>query len=59
MMPEEAGLNARYWEYAIEHAIYLINSIPHSAIESSPFDELTSKKVLPKQIRDFGCAALK
>lgn len=32
---EEAGLGAKYWEYAIEHDSYIKNRVPHSALPCS------------------------
>ncbi len=29
---EQAGLNAKYWEYALDHVAYVKNRVPHSGI---------------------------
>lgn len=34
-MLEQAGLSAKYWEYAVDHIAYVKNRLPHSALNCS------------------------
>lgn len=54
---EQAGLSAKYWEYALDHVAYVKNRLPHSALNMSPFESITGKKPTLKHIRVFGCAS--
>lgn len=54
---EQAGLSAKYWEYAIDHVAYVKNRLPHSALICSPYEALTGRKPTLKHVRVFGCAA--
>lgn len=57
VMLEQAGLSAKYWEYAIEHAAYVKNRLPHSALSCSLYEKLCGKKPPLKNLRPYGCAA--
>lgn len=52
---EQAGLSAKYWEYAMYHVVHVQNRIPHSALGCSPFEKLTGKKPKLNHVRVFGC----
>lgn len=56
-MLEQSGLSGRYWEYALEYAVYIANRTPHSALNMSPIEKLTGKKPNLRYARPFGCAA--
>ena len=49
-----AGLGPEYWSFAIIHAVYLMNRLPHSAIRSTPFEKLFNKKPNLRHLRIFG-----
>ena len=48
------GLGPEYLLFAIIHAVYLINRLPHSAIRSTPFEKLFNKKPNLRHLRLFG-----
>ena len=55
---EEAGLPAKYWEYASHHVAFVKNRLPHSGINGiSPYEKLFGKKPTLKHAKVFGCAA--
>ena len=54
---EQAGLSARYWEYAIDYVSYIKNRFPHASVGKSPFEKLTEKKPTLHYARPFACAA--
>ena len=54
---EEAGLSRKYWDFALEHVIYVNNGLYHSGIGCTPYEKLTAEKPTLKHIRVFGCAA--
>lgn len=56
-MLEQAGLSARYWEFALDYVAYIKNRLPHSGIGCSPFEMLTGRKPTLKHCRVFGCSA--
>lgn len=45
-MLEQAGLSITYWKFAIEHASYIKNPIPHFVPDFSKFDKLTDINTL-------------
>ena len=49
-----AGFGPEYWSFAIIHAVYLMNRLPHSAIKSTPFEKLFNKKPSLRHLRIFG-----
>ncbi|KAI0999284.1 hypothetical protein K3495_g8913 [Podosphaera aphanis] len=64
----EAQLPHQLWDYAIEHAVWIRNRVPTSALPFGPNDSVTSKwniphavwyEKLPKlqNLRPFGCVA--
>ncbi len=55
-MLEEAGMSAKYCEYAAEHVFYVKKLLPHSALNCSPYEELTKQKPKLKHIKVFGCS---
>lgn len=54
---EEAVRSARYWVYVVEHAAYVKNLLPYTALSCSTFENLTGKKPSLKLLRAFRCAA--
>ncbi len=54
---EEAGLSAKYWEYALNHAAFVKNRIWHSGIGTSPYDKIMGEKPSQKHVRVFECSA--
>eukprot|EP00171_Calliarthron_tuberculosum_P004578 IDg4578t1 len=54
---EQSGLSARYWEYAMDHVVFIKNRLPHKGINCSPYEKLTWKKPVLKHVRVFGCAS--
>eukprot|EP00171_Calliarthron_tuberculosum_P022539 IDg22539t1 len=57
VMLEQAGLDAKYWEYALDHAVYIKNRVLHSAIKCTPFEKLSGRKPALNYAKVFGCAA--
>lgn len=41
---EQAGLSSKYWEYAIDHVVYIKNRLPNRSIGCSPYEFLTKRK---------------
>lgn len=54
---EESGLDAKYWECAIEHAAYVKNRIIHSSLNWTQYEKRTGRKPTVKYIKVFGCSA--
>ena len=52
-----AGLGHEYWSYALLHAVYIKNRLPHSAhdMKRSPYEALTGLKPNLSQLRVWGC----
>ncbi len=56
-MLEEAGLSARYWDHAAQHAAHVKNRIYNKQIGCSPYEKLTGNIPSVKYLKVFGCAA--
>jgi hypothetical protein len=50
-----AGLGSEYWSFALLHATYLKNRLPHQSIEYTPYQKYTGRKPTAKHLRIFGC----
>lgn len=57
VMLEQAGLSAKYWEFAVEYAAYVRHRLPHSSLKISPYEKLTAQKPRLTVMRVFGCSA--
>jgi dUTP pyrophosphatase len=53
-----AGLGSEYWSFALLHATYLKNHLPHQSIECTPYQKYTGRNPTPKHLRIFGCPAV-
>ena len=53
----QANLPSCLWPFALKHAIYVRNRVPHSATGSTPYSMFVGKKPSLKNLRVFGCAA--
>jgi dUTP pyrophosphatase len=50
-----AGLGSQYWSYALRHAVYLKNRLPHTALAYvSPYQKLNGTKPDLSKLRVFG-----
>ena len=50
-----AALGSEYWGYALRHAVYLKNRLPHSSLQyKTPFEIINNKKPDLTNIRVFG-----
>jgi dUTP pyrophosphatase len=50
-----AGLGSQYWAYAIRHAVYLKNRLPHTALQyKTPYEKLNGNKPDLSKLRVFG-----
>ncbi len=51
-----AGFDSRYWSYALRHAVYLKNRLPHSALDNniSPYERMNGKKPDLTRLKIFG-----
>ena len=49
-----AGLGSEHWSYALRHAVYLKNRLPHAAIQTSPYEALNGHKPNLSHLRVFG-----
>lgn len=54
---EEAGLERKYWSYAVEHVFYVKNRLPHLSLGCTPLELLNGKLPSLRHVRVFGCAA--
>jgi hypothetical protein len=50
-----ANLGHEYWSFALLHATYLKNRLPHSSINTTPYHKYTNKRPSAKLLRIFGC----
>ena len=50
-----AGLGPEYWSFALQHAVYLKNRLPHCATNTPPLTAYTGKRPNAKRLRIFGC----
>ena len=59
IMMVEAGINERFWEYAILHAALLHNVLPSSKLpdEISPYEALKGKQPDVSKFKTWGCTA--
>ena len=53
IMLHGAGFGTEYWSFAIIHAVYLMNRLPHSAIKCTPYEKLFNKKPKLRHLRIF------
>ena len=50
-----AGLSSKYWSYALRHAVYLKNRLPHTSLQfTTPFEKLMGVKPDLSKLRVFG-----
>ena len=50
-----AGLGSQYWSYALRHAVYLKNRLPHSSNKwKTPYTIINNKKPDLSRLRVFG-----
>jgi hypothetical protein len=53
-----AGLGSQYWAYAICHAVYLKNRLPHTSLNyTTPYEKLNGVKPDLSKLRVFGARA--
>jgi hypothetical protein len=53
-----AGLGSQYWSYALRHAVYLNNRLPHTSLAYvTPFEKLNGSKPNLSKLRVFGARA--
>ena len=50
-----ADLGPEYWSFALRHAVYVKNRIPHKFIKITPYEALTGTKPNITNLRTFGC----
>ena len=53
-----AGLGPEYWSWALIHAVYLKNRMPHRATGETPYFSWSGKKPSAKHLRIFGCPVI-
>ena len=49
-----AGLGSEYWSYALRHAVYLKNRLPHRGINKFPYEAMNGQKPNLSHLRVFG-----
>ena len=49
-----SGLGPEYWSYALIHAVYIKNRLPHTLLNKTPFEALTGSKPDVTNLRIFG-----
>jgi hypothetical protein len=53
-----AGLGSQYWSYALHHAVYIKNCLPHTALNFvTPYEKLNNTKPDLSRMRTFGARA--
>ena len=50
-----ANLGPEYWSFALQHAVYLKNRLPHCATNQVPLTAYTGKRPNAKRLKIFGC----
>jgi hypothetical protein len=50
-----ANLGPEYWSWALIHAVYLKNRLPHRSIGTTPYQAFTGKRWNIKKLCLFGC----
>ena len=53
-----AGLGPQFWSYALLHAVWVYNRLPHSATGVSPYTAFSGKLPSAKHLRIFGCRVI-
>ena len=53
-MLHSAGLGPEYWSYALIHAVYIKNRLPHTHIGKTPYEALTGTQPDLTNLRIFG-----
>ena len=48
------GLGPEYWSYALIHFVYVKNRVPHSSINTTPYQAMTGNKPNRLNLRIFG-----
>jgi hypothetical protein len=49
------NLGPEYWSFALVHAVYLKNRLPHASTNTNPYDVYTGHKPTAIYLRIFGC----
>jgi dUTP pyrophosphatase len=50
-----AALGPEFWSFALLHAVYLKNRLPHTALNDTPYKVYTGQRPSAKHLRVFGC----
>ena len=53
-----ANLKPEYWSWALLHAVYLKNRLPHRATGTTPYEAWTGRQPNVKHLRIFGCPVI-
>jgi len=53
-----ANLGPEFWSYALVHAVYLKNRLPHAALTTTPYEAYTRKRPSARHLRVFGCPVI-
>jgi len=55
-----AGLGSEYWSYALTHAVYVKNRLPHTRfkLQMSPYESLTGIKPNLSNLKVWGCRVI-
>lgn len=54
-MLHSSGLGPEYWSFALLHAVYLKNRLPHNALDTTPYQAYTGLRPSAKYLKVFGC----
>ena len=49
-----AELGPEFWTYALQHAVYIKNRLPHASIKNTPFEQFTGTKPDLRNFKIFG-----
>ena len=50
-----ANIGPEYWSFALTHAVFIKNRIPHQSINMTPFEAITGQQPDLSNLRTFGC----
>ena len=55
MFLRTAELGPEYWSFALTHAVFIKNRVPHTLIKKTPYEALTGVQPDLANLRTFGC----
>lgn len=53
-MLHSANIGPEYWSFALQHAVYIKNCLPHKSLNKTPYEALTNVKPDLSRMQIFG-----